>query len=257
MGSISQHILCLITFWDICTTVHLTLSRLSGEAMFNSASSMGAVLHGHCLISTAVLATHQMTFVYHTKRSPDFITSFQLKACSHFQENTVFNQNRKWTCVSLSWECTLCSFDRQSIDWTSNTEELKTSSSVFFPPRSIYGWSKIVIEKIYIGKKANIANGRKAAGLWWSDQLLVKKTGVLSSPKNVSPWKTKQRSLKSLQTTSLYYSNAISTLKVPLTFNKFEKNQLENFNFAHLLSFLFFLSSPTSIAQKVYGLCKF
>ena len=38
-----------------------------------------------------------------------------------------------------------------------------------------------------------------------------------------------------------YHSNDISTPKVPLPFNKFEKNKLENFNFVHLLSSSFFL----------------
>ena len=62
---------------------------------------------------------------------------------------------------------------------------------------------------------------------------------------------TKQRSSKSLQTASLCYSNAKSTVKVPLTFNKVEKTKVENFDFVHLLS------SSTRIAQKVYGLCEF
>ena len=44
----------------------------------------------------------------------------------------------------------------------------------------------------------------------------------------------KQRSSKSLQTTYLCYSNAKSTLKVPLNFNKVEKTKLEIFNFVHL-----------------------
>ena len=48
------------------------------------------------------------------------------------------------------------------------------------------------------------------------------------------------------------YSNAVSTPKVPLTFNKFEKTKLENCDFVHLLP-----SSSTNIAQKVNGLCKF
>ena len=61
----------------------------------------------------------------------------------------------------------------------------------------------------------------------------------------------KHRSSKSLHTTSLYYSNGISPPKVPLTFNKFEKTKLENYDFVDLLS-----SSSTGIAQKVYGLSK-
>ena len=44
--------------------------------------------------------------------------------------------------------------------------------------------------------------------------------------------KIKQRSSKSLQTTSLYYSSAKSTLNVPLPINKVEKT---NFDFVHLL----------------------
>ena len=56
------------------------------------------------------------------------------------------------------------------------------------------------------------------------------------------PRKEKQRSAKCFQTTSLCYSNAKSTLKVPLTLNKVEKTELENFDFVHLLSFFFFLS---------------
>ena len=52
-----------------------------------------------------------------------------------------------------------------------------------------------------------------------------------------APRKTKQRSAKCLQTTSLGYSIAKSTLQVPLTFNKAEKTKRENVNFVHLLSF--------------------
>ena len=48
--------------------------------------------------------------------------------------------------------------------------------------------------------------------------------------------KTKQRSEKSLQTTSLCYSIAKSILKTPLTFSKVEKTKYENFDFVHLLS---------------------
>ena len=54
---------------------------------------------------------------------------------------------------------------------------------------------------------------------------------------------------KSLQTTSLCYSIAKSTLKTPLTFSKVEKTKHENFDFVHLLSssssfffFFFFFS---------------
>ena len=47
--------------------------------------------------------------------------------------------------------------------------------------------------------------------------------------------KTKHRSSKSLRTTSFYYFNAKSAPKVTLTFNKFEKIELENFDFVHLL----------------------
>ena len=50
-----------------------------------------------------------------------------------------------------------------------------------------------------------------------------------------APSKTKQRSAKSLQKTSLNYSNAKSSLQVPLTFNKVEKNKHKNFYFVHLL----------------------
>ena len=48
--------------------------------------------------------------------------------------------------------------------------------------------------------------------------------------------KTKQRSEKSLQTTSLCYSIAKCTLKTPLTFSKVKKTKLEKFDFLHLLS---------------------
>ena len=60
--------------------------------------------------------------------------------------------------------------------------------------------------------------------------------------------KTKQRSEKSLQTTSLCYSIAKFTLKTPLTFSKVEKTKHKNFDFVHLLSsssfffFFFFFS---------------
>ena len=51
--------------------------------------------------------------------------------------------------------------------------------------------------------------------------------------------KMKQRSSKSLQTTSLCCSNAKSTVKVPLTFNEVEKTKVVNFNFLHLFSFFY------------------
>ena len=54
--------------------------------------------------------------------------------------------------------------------------------------------------------------------------------------------KMKQMSLKSLRTIFLPYSNAKSTPKVLLTFNKVEKTKLENFNFVQFFS-SFFLSS--------------
>ena len=61
----------------------------------------------------------------------------------------------------------------------------------------------------------------------------------------------KQRSAKSLQTTSLCYFNAKSTIKVPLTFTKGGKAKHENFNFVH------FRFSSAGITRKVYGLCKY
>ena len=72
-----------------------------------------------------------------------------------------------------------------------------------------------------------------------------------------APRKTKQRSEKSLQTTSLCYSIAKSTLKTPLTFSKVEKTKLENFDFVHLLSSSSSSSSSSSITQKLYGVCKY
>ena len=65
-----------------------------------------------------------------------------------------------------------------------------------------------------------------------------------------APRKKKQRSEKSLQTTSLCYSIAKSTLKTPLTFSKVEKNKHENFDFVHLLSFFFFLLSFSFIKHN-------
>ena len=75
-----------------------------------------------------------------------------------------------------------------------------------------------------------------------------------------APRKTKQRSEKSLQTTSLCYSIAISTLKTPLTFSKVEKTKHENFDFVHLLSssssfffffFFFFIKHNSKTIQCV------
>ena len=68
---------------------------------------------------------------------------------------------------------------------------------------------------------------------------LVKDWAGLKWPSIATPRKMKQWELKSLQTTSLCYSNATckSTPKVPLTFNKLEKTKLENFDFGPLLSF--------------------
>ena len=50
-----------------------------------------------------------------------------------------------------------------------------------------------------------------------------------------APGKTKQRSAKSIQTISLRYSSAKSTLKVLLNYNKVEKTEHENFDFVLLL----------------------
>ena len=50
--------------------------------------------------------------------------------------------------------------------------------------------------------------------------------GILAGPRN-----TKQRSSKGLQTISVRYSNAKSTLKVSLPFNEVEKTIRENFDF--------------------------
>ena len=69
--------------------------------------------------------------------------------------------------------------------------------------------------------------------------------------------KTKQRGEKSLQTTSLCYSIAKSTLKTPLTFSKVDKTKHENFDFVHLLSSSFFLFLSSSITQELYGVCKY
>ena len=63
------------------------------------------------------------------------------------------------------------------------------------------------------------------------------------------PEKLKQRSSKSLQTTSLCYCNAKSTLKVLLIFNKVDKTNVENLDFIHLVpssSSSFFLAKHNS-----------
>ena len=57
----------------------------------------------------------------------------------------------------------------------------------------------------------------------------------------VVPRKMKRRSAKSLQLTSLCYSNARFTLKVPLNFTNDEKAKHEYFDFTCLLSFFFLL----------------
>ena len=59
--------------------------------------------------------------------------------------------------------------------------------------------------------------------------------------------KNKAEKLKRLQTTSLCYSNAKSTLKVLLTFNRVEKTKLEKFDFVHFLSFFFATHNSKSI----------
>ena len=62
----------------------------------------------------------------------------------------------------------------------------------------------------------------------------------------VTPEKSEAGSKKSLQTTSLGYSIAKSTLKTPLTFSEVEKTKHENFHCVHLLSsFFFFLLSSS------------
>ena len=55
--------------------------------------------------------------------------------------------------------------------------------------------------------------------------------------------KNEAEEVKSLQTTFFYYSNAISTPNVKLTFNNLEKTKLENFDFVHFLSFFLLLFS--------------
>ena len=64
----------------------------------------------------------------------------------------------------------------------------------------------------------------------------------------------KQRSAQSLQTTSLCYSNAKSTLLVPLTFIKTKKTKQENFSFVH--HFLFSIVHNSKIIQCAQILCK-
>ena len=59
--------------------------------------------------------------------------------------------------------------------------------------------------------------------------------------------KTKQRSEKSLQTTSFCYSIAKSILKTPPTFSKVEKTKHENFDFVHLLSSSFIKHNSKTI----------
>ena len=57
-----------------------------------------------------------------------------------------------------------------------------------------------------------------------------------------------------LQTTSLCFSIAKSTLKVPLIFLKVEKTKCENCNFVHFLPFIFFFVTHNS---KLYGVCEY
>ena len=54
--------------------------------------------------------------------------------------------------------------------------------------------------------------------------------------------KNKAESSKNLQTTSLFHSNAKTTLTVLLTFNKVEKTKVENFDFVFFFLLLFFLA---------------
>ena len=63
------------------------------------------------------------------------------------------------------------------------------------------------------------------------------------------PRKTKKRSAKSLQTTSLCHSNAKSTLKVLLNLNRVKKTKHDNFNFVRLLLLSFFLSFSFLLRQ--------
>ena len=64
----------------------------------------------------------------------------------------------------------------------------------------------------------------------WSDEEV---TFLDTRFKEQLPKKTKQRGEKSLQTTSLCFSIAKSTLKIPLTFSKVEITKHENFDFVH------------------------
>ena len=56
---------------------------------------------------------------------------------------------------------------------------------------------------------------------------------------------------KSLQTTSLCYSIAKSTLKTPLTFSKVEKTKHKNFDFVHLLSSFSFIKHNSKTIRCV------
>ena len=70
-----------------------------------------------------------------------------------------------------------------------------------------------------------------------------------SSQKN----KAEPEECKSLQTTSLCYSNVKSTLSVPLTFNRVEKNKHENFYFCSSSSFFFLVTNNS----KLYSVCDY
>ena len=63
-----------------------------------------------------------------------------------------------------------------------------------------------------------------------------------------APRKMKQRSRQSLKTTSLSYSNAKSTVLIPLTFNRVKKTKRKNFDFVPFLSYFlcFFLARRSS-----------
>ena len=65
-----------------------------------------------------------------------------------------------------------------------------------------------------------------------------------------------QNSAKILQTTIFCYSNAKSTLKLLLTFNKVEKTKPEN-SILFLFFFFLFSSSSPGINGKVYGVSKY
>ena len=90
-------------------------------------------------------------------------------------------------------------------------------------------------------------------GLRWSGNFLwttVSRSTVMGQVQNGRLYiryrsnfpETKQRSEKSLQTTSFCYSIAKSIRKTLLTFSKVEKTKHENFDFVHLLSLFFFFS---------------